>query len=251
MTRAAEELAYRIRWRAADVHPGSHRSRVAGSGEEFRGVVPLAVGREARRIDLRASVADPFGRPWVREFRQRSRIPVVLLADLSRAMRFAGSVERFELTPRTPRPAAGGWRIPWRRPVRLHRLRWRRAARTAAAANAGAPRRRACRPATARPGRTRRRTRSERPGPGAGDPLAATAALSGVRGLRPLLRHGAVRENAQAVGAARSRGRAAGRQPGARAASPLGAGASGRSGKRARAAGVPAPGLGRSPGGGA
>ncbi|MCW8179741.1 DUF58 domain-containing protein [Verminephrobacter eiseniae] len=108
MTRAAEELAYRIRWRAADVHPGSHRSRVAGSGEEFRGVVPLAVGRDARRIDLRASVADPFGRPWVREFRQRSRIPVVLLADLSRSMRFTGSVERFELTARFARALARG-----------------------------------------------------------------------------------------------------------------------------------------------
>lgn len=106
MSRAAEEIAYRIGWRAADAHPGGHRSRVSGSGEEFRTVVPLGPGRDARRIDLRASVCDPFGRPWVREFRQRSRVPVVLLADLSRSMRFSGNAGRFELIGRFARALA-------------------------------------------------------------------------------------------------------------------------------------------------
>ncbi|HSI58490.1 MAG TPA: DUF58 domain-containing protein [Ideonella sp.] len=106
MTRATEELAYRIRWRASAVQPGSHRSRVAGAGEEFRGVAPLTEGRDARRIDLRASIADPFGRPWVREFRQRSRVPVMLLADLSRSMRFAGKADRLQLTARFARALA-------------------------------------------------------------------------------------------------------------------------------------------------
>src|SRR6218665_3739011 len=108
MTRAAEELAYRIRWRAADVHPGSHSSRVAGSGEEFRGVVPLARGGDAPRIGPSGGAADPVGRRWVRGFRKRSGIAVVLLADLWRSMRFAGSVERFELTARFARALARG-----------------------------------------------------------------------------------------------------------------------------------------------
>lgn len=106
MTRAAEDLAYRVRWRAGDPHPGGHRSRVAGSGEEFRAVLPLTPGRDARRIALRTSLSDPWGRVWVREFRQRSRAPVVLLADLSRSMRFVGSVDRFETVARLARVLA-------------------------------------------------------------------------------------------------------------------------------------------------
>lgn len=93
----AERIDYRIRWQGSDVHPGAHRSRVAGGGDVFRGVVPLGPGRDARRIDLRASLADPWGRPWVREFRQHSRVPVLLLADLSRSMRFAGRCDRLAL----------------------------------------------------------------------------------------------------------------------------------------------------------
>lgn len=101
-----EQIDYRIRWRGHDPHPGAHRSRVAGSGEEFRGVVPLAEGRDARRIDLRASVTDPWGRPWVREFRQRSRVPVALLADVSNSMRFAGHGDRLATCARFARALA-------------------------------------------------------------------------------------------------------------------------------------------------
>ncbi|MEF7613437.1 DUF58 domain-containing protein [Aquincola sp. MAHUQ-54] len=103
-----EELAYRIRWAAAGVHPGSHRSRVGGAGDDFRGVVPLAEGRDARRLDLRASATDPFGRPWVREFRQRSRVPVVLAADLSRSMGFDGRTQRLQLVARFARALSQG-----------------------------------------------------------------------------------------------------------------------------------------------
>lgn len=90
-------LSYRLPWLAAGVHPGSHRARVAGAGDQLRGAVPLVQGRDARRLDLRASVTDPFGRPWVREFRQRSRVPVVLAADLSSSMRHAGRSPRLGL----------------------------------------------------------------------------------------------------------------------------------------------------------
>jgi uncharacterized protein (DUF58 family) len=108
MTRDAEELAYRVRWRAGDVHAGSHRSRTEGAGDEFRGVTPLTQGRDARRIDLRASVRDPWERPWVREFRQRSRISVMLLADLSRSMQFVGHADRLQLVGQFARALAAG-----------------------------------------------------------------------------------------------------------------------------------------------
>lgn len=91
------ELPYRLRWRSGDSHAGSHRARLVGGGEDFRGLVPLGEGRDARRIDLRASATDPWGRAFVREFRQRSRVPVMLLADLSASMRFAGRADRLGL----------------------------------------------------------------------------------------------------------------------------------------------------------
>lgn len=97
---APDEIAYRIRWRGTNAHPGAHRSRLTGNGDEFRGIVPLTQGRDARRLDLRAGAIDPWGRPWVREFRQRGRVPIVLLADLSRSMSFAGHVDRLALCAR-------------------------------------------------------------------------------------------------------------------------------------------------------
>lgn len=108
MARRLEEIVYRVRWHASDVHPGAHRSRLAGSGDAFRGVVPLTEGRDARRIDLRASLADPWGRPWVREFQQKSRVPVMLLADLSRSMHFVGRTDRLALCARFARALARG-----------------------------------------------------------------------------------------------------------------------------------------------
>lgn len=104
----AGELDYHVGWRAAGVHPGSHRSRIGGAAERFRGVVPLGEGRDARRIDARASATDPFDRPWVRDFHQPARIPVVLLADLSRSMRFAGAASRLQLTADFARALARG-----------------------------------------------------------------------------------------------------------------------------------------------
>lgn len=105
-TAGPEALDYRIRWRGHDPHPGAHASRVAGSGDVFRGVVPLGEGRDARRLDLRASVTDPWGRPWVREYRQRARVPVALLADVSNSMRFSGRGERLATCARFARALA-------------------------------------------------------------------------------------------------------------------------------------------------
>ena len=105
---ATPELPYRIRWTATDGHVGSHRSRVAGAGDDIYRTVPLGEGRDARRLDLRASATDPLERPWVREFRQRSRVPVVLVADLSRSMRFTGRADRLGLVAQFARGLALG-----------------------------------------------------------------------------------------------------------------------------------------------
>jgi hypothetical protein len=84
------EFHYRVPWRAAGFRPGSHRGRFSGSGQLFRHLAPLSAHPDPRRLDLRASVLDPFETWRVRLYEQRSAIPVYAVADLSGSMAYRG-----------------------------------------------------------------------------------------------------------------------------------------------------------------
>ncbi len=85
-----EEFDYRIRWRASGIRPGGHRSSRLGGGLEFHGHVGLLNATDPRRLDLRASIANP-NREWqFRLYRQIGEIGVAVLADLSASMAYAG-----------------------------------------------------------------------------------------------------------------------------------------------------------------
>ena len=77
------ELHYRVAGAARGHFPGHHRSRLGGNGFEFRGHANLHDAPDARRIDVHASLRDPFGRWIVRLHNQRVSIPVAVVADLS------------------------------------------------------------------------------------------------------------------------------------------------------------------------
>lgn len=81
-----DAFQYEIGWLAAGQYPGHHRSATAGSGFELRGHAPLSSGSDVRRIDLRASLKNPFGEWIVRTFQQRSAIALYVVADLSASM---------------------------------------------------------------------------------------------------------------------------------------------------------------------
>jgi hypothetical protein len=83
---APRTFHYRARFASRAFVPGAHASRVAGSGLDLAGVVPLARARDPRRLDVPTSLRDPFGHWWAREHRQRSVVPVLLLADASASM---------------------------------------------------------------------------------------------------------------------------------------------------------------------
>jgi hypothetical protein len=70
--------------------PGHHRSTRGDSGFEFRGHVALIDAPDPRRLDLHASLRDPFGDWRVRVYSQRKAIPVIVVADLSASMGFEG-----------------------------------------------------------------------------------------------------------------------------------------------------------------
>ncbi len=108
----ASALAYALRWRSRAVTPGAHRGTLSGPGHDFERSVPLTGNRDARRLDLRATLRDPSERVWVRLFRQQAVVPVVVLVDVSRSMDYRGATHRHTLaTELTEAIAQAAWRI--------------------------------------------------------------------------------------------------------------------------------------------
>ncbi|WP_029356853.1 DUF58 domain-containing protein [Bosea sp. 117] len=89
---ALQPIPYRLRWRPEGIFPGAHPGRGEGTEGEFRRHVGLLRHPDPRRIDLRASLRDPFGELHVRQFAPRRAVPVVALVDLSGSMGFGGAV---------------------------------------------------------------------------------------------------------------------------------------------------------------
>lgn len=85
-----KEFHYRIAWRASSAHPGAHPSQAAGGGGEFRGHTTLIEHKDPRRLDLHATVRDPFGQYKIKQFAHTCAIPVFAIADLSASMAIGG-----------------------------------------------------------------------------------------------------------------------------------------------------------------
>lgn len=83
-------LPYRLRWRPRGERPGAHPALGEGGDGTFRGLLPLIARPDPRRIDLRASLRDPFETIHVRNFAPRRAMTVAVLADVSASMAFDG-----------------------------------------------------------------------------------------------------------------------------------------------------------------
>lgn len=79
-------LDYAVRWRAGQALPGRHTSRTSGAGGHFRAYRPFWQVPDARKIDVRRSIVDPFDDIMVRQTDDRTSIPIVIAADVSRSM---------------------------------------------------------------------------------------------------------------------------------------------------------------------
>ena len=91
------ELHYRIAGAATGLFPGHHRSRSGDTGFEFRGHAALQDAPDVRRLDLHASLRDPFGGWIVRLHSERKSIPVAMVADLSASMGFEGAQRKLDV----------------------------------------------------------------------------------------------------------------------------------------------------------
>jgi hypothetical protein len=93
----SSEIHYRIAGQTSGTFPGHHRSRGGDAGFEFRDHAPLHDAPDARRLDLRMSLRDPFGQWIVRRYSQRLAVPVVLVADVSASMGFVGAQRKLDV----------------------------------------------------------------------------------------------------------------------------------------------------------
>ena len=95
------EIHYRSAAPAQGQFPGAHRSRRGDSGFEFRAHARLHEAPDLRRLDLMATLRDPFGLAcgnWlVRVHSQRMAMPVCVLLDLSASMGFEGARRRLDV----------------------------------------------------------------------------------------------------------------------------------------------------------
>ena len=94
---AVRELHYRVGAPALGHFPGHHRSTRGNSGFELRGHAPLLEVPDARRLDLNASLRDPFGNWIVRVYSQRKALAVMMVADLSASMGFVGRRRKLDV----------------------------------------------------------------------------------------------------------------------------------------------------------
>ncbi len=94
---ARQFIEYRVRWRPGGVLPGAFASSLPGAGDQLRSCVPLRDYPDPRRLDLRASIRDPLGGLWVRDFRHNAGLRVHVLADLSASIGCRGVADKYAL----------------------------------------------------------------------------------------------------------------------------------------------------------
>jgi uncharacterized protein (DUF58 family) len=94
MTAHIQPFQYRLPRPVVGVFPGAHPGQMVGNGQLFKRHDTLIARSDPRRIDLRASLLDPFGNYQVRVQQQHSAVDVFLLADLSASMGFSGANEK-------------------------------------------------------------------------------------------------------------------------------------------------------------
>lgn len=93
----AKSFYYQIPWKSSSIHFGEHRGTQRGLGFEFKGNVPLIDYPDARRLDLRQTLNDPYEQVQVKLFNQDNTTPIFAVCDLSSSMQFKGQGRKLDL----------------------------------------------------------------------------------------------------------------------------------------------------------
>ncbi len=92
----AKPFTYQIPWKSSSVHAGDHRGLQRGLGFEYRGNVSLVDYPDARRMDLRQTLRDPYEQIQVKLFNQDNTTPIFAVCDLSSSMQFKGRQRKLD-----------------------------------------------------------------------------------------------------------------------------------------------------------
>ncbi|HET6377243.1 MAG TPA: VWA domain-containing protein [Methylocella sp.] len=96
MTRI-REISYRPRGRFFNKATGAHPAPFIGGDGVYRDQAPFITCPDARRLDIRATITNPYGETYVRRFEQRQSIDVLALVDLSGSMRYGTITSKLAL----------------------------------------------------------------------------------------------------------------------------------------------------------
>ncbi len=91
---------YRLGWKPRGNQAGLVSGSSAGMGDTLRAVVPWLEYPDPRRLDVRATLRDPFEKLWVRDFKLDTAIPVIALVDSSASMGYQGVYDRKQVIAR-------------------------------------------------------------------------------------------------------------------------------------------------------
>lgn len=92
----AKPFTYHIPWKSSSQHFGDHRGTQRGLGFEYRGNVSLVDYPDARRMDLRQTLRDPYEQVQVRLYNQDNTTPVYAVCDLSGSMQYKGRQRKLD-----------------------------------------------------------------------------------------------------------------------------------------------------------
>ena len=92
----AKPFEYVVSWKSASLQLGAHRGTQRGLGMDYRGNVNLVDYPDARRMDIRETIRDPFEQVQVRQFNQESTTPIYAVCDCSSSMQFKGKQRKLD-----------------------------------------------------------------------------------------------------------------------------------------------------------
>ena len=87
---------YNVPWKSSSVHFGDHLGTQRGLGDDYRGNVSLLEYADARRMDVRHTLRDPFEQVQVRTYNQNNTTPVFAVCDVSSSMQFGASPRKLD-----------------------------------------------------------------------------------------------------------------------------------------------------------
>lgn len=93
----AKPFYYQIPWKSSSIHFGEHLGTQRGLGEEFKGNVDFIDYPDARRMDLRQTLRDPYEQIQVKLFNQDNTTPIFAVCDLSSSMQYKGQSRKLDL----------------------------------------------------------------------------------------------------------------------------------------------------------